>query len=1098
MMVMLQPQNAPTNSTTGFNTRLQMMRQVNTVTNGAENPPTSGQLAQARKDRREAELSRRRELVDMDAEDYTGTPEGDARLGRYEARLAMQSEDLTMRHVMAKELEKQRLEQELVQRQEQELRRQQVLAARQEAQRQRQQELEEQELEKRREREERMKVLKAKAEHQARVAKENAARDAEAKAQAKWKQEQELVTEAIERETMAFEEDAERHRMAVEAEEALVLARIQAEEQKWIQWEKEEEAREAEEDRKRKERRAAQYAHEKERRKHEHSVKKSNTRQSPKTPAPSKSLQRKSSMVQLSPVKEPVNAIDVGQPLTNFTSLAKLQAEQRRCAGQKRKLKLALKQCHDGTSESESSALQVKLTAFEHRLDEIKTFIANPASIARPVASKVAPVVAPLDSESPTDEHQASRLNQLSNATLAQEQQHIVSQKRKLALKMKQQKDNRDLVDEFEDLTKKLDRVKSVLRDRERPIDVASLTLAECITTQAQLDRREDASLALEIGHQIRKFEDAPFAVVVALEPDSAAARAGVQMNDFVSRVGALVFSSLTGERSTPSIRERVDAACLQKVESSISICIQRWDREQYIIVECDVEPTTTPGGDVGWTLDSCIEEEEPVVREGTTTDTPVAVSRPFLIVNTVEEHSPAQEAGFAPGDYVERLGTLSCLSFPNTAPYTEDDESDIQRLSEYIQTQVDQDIHVTISRWNDRNESQQIELILRPRAWSSSVEEDQTNLVGCDFSRFYPEPLEENQPLGAGAGEAGAEDDEFLIVHSVDPQSLAERIGLMPGDCLVQVAQARTCDTMVALLGNGFSSGVPPLVIQRWTEDHYEEHELVFDDDASSSFEGFGCEFTTSTESSEHQPFPCQECLESPNFSTSAHAAAYLGHFDCLEYLSQYFDILTCGDEWDRMPMFYAAYANQVEILEFLLSISSSSSGTKSLLVNHVDTKGDSALHAAASAGAVDCVELLLEADANANVVNFAQLMTPLHMALNVETLEVLFNRGADVLLADVDGKLALHHACLARASDCVEFLCEMCPEFSDARDSRFGHTPLHDAASVNFADGIQLLLLFLEDPAETLAKVNHENQTALDIAQDLDFSECIEALTS
>ncbi len=60
--------------------------------------------------------------------------------------------------------------------------------------------------------------------------------------------------------------------------------------------------------------------------------------------------------------------------------------------------------------------------------------------------------------------------------------------------------------------------------------------------------------------------------------------------------------------------------------------------------------------------------------------------------------------------------------------------------------------------------------------------------------------------------------------------------------------------------------------------------------------------------------------------------------------------------DDAHRNPMFYAAAFGKSDIIEFLLTLSKD-------IVLEPDIHGDTAIHAATSAGNADCLELLVKA---------------------------------------------------------------------------------------------------------------------------------------
>lgn len=123
---------------------------------------------------------------------------------------------------------------------------------------------------------------------------------------------------------------------------------------------------------------------------------------------------------------------------------------------------------------------------------------------------------------------------------------------------------------------------------------------------------------------------------------------------------------------------------------------------------------------------------------------------------------------------------------------------------------------------------------------------------------------------------------------------------------------------------------------------------------------------------------------------------------------------------------------------------------------------------------------------------------LTPSHCALNRATLELLYDRGADILVEDESGKLPLHHAARDGRVDCVSFLCNMCPEFIDSTD-RNGNSPLHEAAAQGSKDVLQILIdaLGTQVAAPLLVLENNRSQSCMDLARENNHQDCIELIS-
>lgn len=130
--------------------------------------------------------------------------------------------------------------------------------------------------------------------------------------------------------------------------------------------------------------------------------------------------------------------------------------------------------------------------------------------------------------------------------------------------------------------------------------------------------------------------------------------------------------------------------------------------------------------------------------------------------------------------------------------------------------------------------------------------------------------------------------------------------------------------------------------------------------------------------------------------------------------------------------------------------------------------------LHLAAAGGSVDCIEMLLQYDANVEAAT-CDGTTPLHIAARRGQLLVaqcLLEKGARETTTDNKGWLPLHDACLEGHVDVARCLLEKRPDTvncttseEDGRD-----TPLHLAAAGGSVDCTELLLQYgVNTEAET-----------------------------
>ncbi|KAF4527274.1 hypothetical protein B566_EDAN006995 [Ephemera danica] len=143
-------------------------------------------------------------------------------------------------------------------------------------------------------------------------------------------------------------------------------------------------------------------------------------------------------------------------------------------------------------------------------------------------------------------------------------------------------------------------------------------------------------------------------------------------------------------------------------------------------------------------------------------------------------------------------------------------------------------------------------------------------------------------------------------------------------------------------------------------------------------------------------------------------HLAAHLGFTECLKTilnLRRGIDVnAKAQDRWERSSILhFAANSGQEEMVRLLLS--------HGVDPNHVNSKGQTALHIAAKMQAVDCVKILIQ-NCDVNVVD-ADGRTALHIAVEranraAETVEVLCSAHGviDLNISDKYGRTALHIA--------------------------------------------------------------------------------------
>ncbi|CAH2224223.1 serine threonine- phosphatase 6 regulatory ankyrin repeat subunit C isoform X1 [Pelobates cultripes] len=230
-------------------------------------------------------------------------------------------------------------------------------------------------------------------------------------------------------------------------------------------------------------------------------------------------------------------------------------------------------------------------------------------------------------------------------------------------------------------------------------------------------------------------------------------------------------------------------------------------------------------------------------------------------------------------------------------------------------------------------------------------------------------------------------------------------------------------------------------------------------------------------------------------------HLAVLFGFSDCCRQLysivsslsnehvlSAGFDINT-PDNLGRTCLHAAASGGNVECLNLL-----SSSGAD---LRRQDKFGRTPLHYAAANGSYQCTVNLVTAGASVNEADFKGC-TPLHYAAASDTyrscLEFLLDNNADASLRDKQGYAAVHYAAAYGNRQNLELLLEMSFNCLEDVESTVPVSPLHLAAYNGHCDALKTL-------AETLVNLDvrdHKGRTALYLATERGSTECVEVLTS
>ena len=160
---------------------------------------------------------------------------------------------------------------------------------------------------------------------------------------------------------------------------------------------------------------------------------------------------------------------------------------------------------------------------------------------------------------------------------------------------------------------------------------------------------------------------------------------------------------------------------------------------------------------------------------------------------------------------------------------------------------------------------------------------------------------------------------------------------------------------------------------------------------------------------------------------------------------------------------------------------------------VNALDKAVDAtALAAAATAGKVELVRLLVDAGADPNVRNQSgqTALMGLDDDATAEIVNLLVAAGAKVNLKDEDGDSALHVAAAESGSEVVQALVEAGARV-DARNKE-GKTPLMAAAESGNVDNVKALLWAGANPH----RKNKDGETAFKLAQDEGHEEVVRLL--
>ncbi|CAM9263397.1 unnamed protein product, partial [Hapterophycus canaliculatus] len=104
------------------------------------------------------------------------------------------------------------------------------------------------------------------------------------------------------------------------------------------------------------------------------------------------------------------------------------------------------------------------------------------------------------------------------------------------------------------------------------------------------------------------------------------------------------------------------------------------------------------------------------------------------------------------------------------------------------------------------------------------------------------------------------------------------------------------------------------------------------------------------------------------------------------------------------------------------------------------------------------------------------------------VESIELLLSAGLSPKARDQHGRTPLHLAAAQGSAQCVAFLCIVARSTVVSRDKVTGDTPLHSAVRSRHGVCIEVILLHAQGPVNIMREPNAKGETPLDVAATLD----------
>ncbi|KAL6439738.1 hypothetical protein ACFW04_004057 [Cataglyphis niger] len=217
----------------------------------------------------------------------------------------------------------------------------------------------------------------------------------------------------------------------------------------------------------------------------------------------------------------------------------------------------------------------------------------------------------------------------------------------------------------------------------------------------------------------------------------------------------------------------------------------------------------------------------------------------------------------------------------------------------------------------------------------------------------------------------------------------------------------------------------------------------------------------------------------------TPFHYAAFGDAFDVAQYLMQY-GINPESTDMEETVLHAAARSNALHVLSLL--------APNSKELDRLDQDGYAAIHHAADRGDSNCLDVLLKAGCQVNLLTIKK-NTALHLAAEAgcaDNLILLIEAKADLELKNNRGYTALHLAARSHSLECVEILLKGHAD-PNAEDDE-GRTPLHLALgkSLMTEEITELLLKWRAN----VNKADKYGYTPLHIAASNELSQCVNVL--